>query len=82
MKAYPSASLKIGGYTDNQGDPAANLALSKARAASVVSELVALGVAPGRLMAEGYGQANPIADNATEQGRAQNRRIALQVTQK
>jgi outer membrane protein OmpA-like peptidoglycan-associated protein len=82
LKAYPSATLKIGGYTDDQGDAAANQALSTARATVVKNELVGLGIAPDRLVAEGYGAANPVADNATEQGRAQNRRIALQVTRK
>jgi len=82
LKAYPSVSVKIGGYTDNQGDPASNQQLSRDRAASVVSELIVLGVAPERLEAEGYGEQHPVADNSTEAGRAQNRRIALRVTKK
>jgi outer membrane protein OmpA-like peptidoglycan-associated protein len=82
LKAYPAVNVKIGGYTDNTGDPAANLKLSQDRAASVVTELIALGVAPDRLSAEGYGQAHPIADNATGSGRGKNRRIALRVTEK
>ena len=56
--------------------------LSQDRAASVRNELVGLGLAPGRVAAEGYGQQHPVADNSTEAGRAQNRRIALQVTQR
>ena len=80
LKAYPSASVKIGGYTDNTGDPAANLELSRARATSVVNELVAQGVPAERLSAEGYGETNPVASNDTDAGRAQNRRIALRVT--
>ena len=82
MKAYPSVQVKIGGYTDNTGSPEANMKLSQDRAASVRDELVQLGVAPGRVAAEGYGQQHPVADNSTEAGRAQNRRIALQVTQR
>jgi outer membrane protein OmpA-like peptidoglycan-associated protein len=80
LKAYPAVGVKIGGYTDNTGDPAHNLELSRARAASVRDELVALGVAAGRLEAEGYGQQHPVAPNDSEAGRAQNRRIALRLT--
>ena len=82
MKAYPSVRAKIGGYTDNVGDPASNLKLSQDRAQAVVTELVALGVAPDRLTAEGFGEQHPVADNSTEDGRRQNRRIAMRVTEK
>jgi outer membrane protein OmpA-like peptidoglycan-associated protein len=82
LKAYPRTRAKIGGYTDNTGDPAQNRALSQARAESVVNALVGLGVAADRLEAEGYGDAHPAADNATEEGRARNWRIALRVTAK
>jgi OmpA-OmpF porin, OOP family len=64
------------------GDPAANLKLSQDRAANVMKEIVVLGVAPERLSAEGYGEQHPVADNTTETGRQQNRRIALRVTDK
>lgn len=80
LKAYPTATVKIGGYTDNTGDPTANVELSQARAASVVNELIALGVPAARLSSEGYGEAHPVASNDTETGRAQNRRIALRLT--
>ena len=80
LKAYPGVAVKIGGYTDSTGDPAANLGLSEARAISVMNELVGLGIAPERIEAEGYGDAHPVASNDTEAGRAQNRRIALRVT--
>jgi outer membrane protein OmpA-like peptidoglycan-associated protein len=80
LEAYPSVRIKIGGYTDNTGSPEANLKLSQDRAASVRNELVRLGVAANRLEAEGYGQEHPVASNATEEGRAQNRRIAMRVT--
>lgn len=82
LKAYPNAHVKIGGYTDNTGDAAANLALSEARAKNVMDALVAAGVDPSRLESKGYGDQYPVGDNATEDGRAQNRRIALLVTQK
>jgi OmpA-OmpF porin, OOP family len=82
LKAYPNVKVRIGGYTDNTGDPAANVALSEQRANSVMAQLVSLGVDPSRLSAKGYGQDNPIADNATEDGRQKNRRISLRVTEK
>lgn len=82
MKAYPKVALKIGGYTDNVGKPADNLALSQKRAANTMQELVKLGADAKRLEAEGYGDKFPVADNATEEGRAKNRRIDLRVTKK
>ena len=82
LMAYPNTQAKIGGYTDNTGDPASNLKLSQERAANVKSSLVNLGVDASRLEAEGYGEQHPVASNATETGRAQNRRIAMHVEQK
>jgi outer membrane protein OmpA-like peptidoglycan-associated protein len=82
LKAYPAAHLTIGGYTDNTGDAAQNLKLSQDRADNVTAELVKLGVASDRLLAKGYGEEHPVGDNATEAGRAQNRRISMLVTQK
>src|SRR5262249_32007068 len=70
----------VGGYTDNTGDPGANQKLSQDRATAVFTELVTLGVPAQRMSAEGYGQQYPVADNSTDSGRAQNRRIALRVT--
>ena len=82
LKAYPKTHLAIGGYTDNTGDAAQNLKLSQDRADNVTAELVKLGVAADRLVAKGYGEEHPVGDNATEAGRAQNRRISMLVTQK
>jgi OmpA-OmpF porin, OOP family len=82
LKAYPNAQIKIGGYTDNTGDPAANQALSENRAKNVMDAIAAGGIDPSRLQSNGYGDQYPVADNATPEGRAQNRRIALLVTQK
>jgi outer membrane protein OmpA-like peptidoglycan-associated protein len=82
LKAYPNVQIKIGGYTDNIGDYAANMQLSQQRADSVQQQLVGMGIAAERIQAEGYGPQHPIADNSTEAGRARNRRIALRVTQK
>ncbi|MFN0200026.1 MAG: sodium-translocating pyrophosphatase [Bacteroidia bacterium] len=82
MKAYPNVNIKLGGYTDNQGKPEANLKLSGERAKSVLAELQKLGVDAKRLASEGYGQEHNVAPNDTEEGRAKNRRISINVTQK
>jgi len=82
LKAFSNVQLKVGGYTDSTGDAAANLALSQARANALMNAVVALGVDAARLKAEGYGVMHPIADNATEQGREQNRRVSVRVTAK
>lgn len=82
-KAYPAAQFKIGGYTDNTGDAAKNVALSQKRADAVAAKLKELGMAAtGLESAKGYGQEWPIADNATAEGRAQNRRVAVNVKAK
>ena len=82
LKAYPKVGLKIGGYTDNTGNPDSNLQLSQKRAQSTMQELVKLGVDAKRLEAEGFGEKFPVADNSTEEGRQRNRRIDLRVTNK
>jgi outer membrane protein OmpA-like peptidoglycan-associated protein len=82
LKAYPQVKIRIGGYTDNTGDPAANLQLSQQRADSVMAQLTQLGVDPSRMSAKGYGQEAPVADNSTEEGRQKNRRISLRVIEK
>jgi OOP family OmpA-OmpF porin len=71
--------LEIAGYTDNTGDPAMNLALSQKRAESVREALIKYGAAPDMLVAKGYGEANPIANNDTAEGRLKNRRIEYHV---
>lgn len=73
----PDLKLRIEGYTDNVGQPAANQSLSEKRAQAVMSWLTMHGVAATRLAAKGLGAANPVADNATEDGRAKNRRVEL-----
>ena len=78
LKQEPSLRLEIQGHTDNVGGADANRTLSAARAAAVRQFLVAnFGVPADRLVANGFGDTNPVADNATEQGRAQNRRVEL-----
>ncbi|MGH7969701.1 MAG: OmpA family protein, partial [Limisphaerales bacterium] len=82
LNAYPNAHIKIGGYTDNTGDAAQNLQLSNDRANGVMTQLTNLGVSADRMEAQGYGDQYPVADNSTAEGRAKNRRIAMNVTQK
>jgi OOP family OmpA-OmpF porin len=82
LVAYPNVQLKVGGYTDNVGNAEQNLQLSRDRANAVVAELVSKGISPDRLTAEGYGEQYSEAGNSTEEGRAQNRRVAMRVTQK
>jgi OOP family OmpA-OmpF porin len=69
--------VEIGGHTDDAGDAADNLDLSQRRAEAVRAYLVAQGVPAERLVARGYGEGRPIADNATPEGRARNRRIEV-----
>jgi outer membrane protein OmpA-like peptidoglycan-associated protein len=69
--------LRVEGHTDNQGNAAANQALSEKRAQAVVVWLTAHGIAANRLTAKGFGQTKPIEDNGTEDGRAKNRRVEL-----
>ena len=82
LQAYPSAQVQLTGHTDNTGNPQSNQALSLARANTVKTMLVNDGVASNRISTQGLGQERPIASNDTEQGRAQNRRTELTVTQK
>jgi outer membrane protein OmpA-like peptidoglycan-associated protein len=79
LNAYPTASVTVEGFTDNVGEESSNLALSRARAESVAGALVADGVPAGRVRSEGFGSQKPIASNATEFGRSQNRRVMLDV---
>ena len=81
LKAYPNVKIAVEGYTDNTGDPDSNIALSQLRAESVKTRLVAQGISADRIATAGYGSANPVADNATPEGRAQNRRIELRIVQ-
>ena len=82
FRAYPQLRGTLSGYTDDQGDVGMNLRLSKARAEAVKTELVKRGITDSRLATQGMGEQDAIADNSTEAGRADNRRVALQITNK
>jgi outer membrane protein OmpA-like peptidoglycan-associated protein/tetratricopeptide (TPR) repeat protein len=75
----PTLRIQINGHTDNVGKPADNLALSNNRAKAVVTYLLSKKIPAARLTFKGFGATKPIADNATEAGKAQNRRTELQV---
>jgi len=77
MKANTGLQLSVEGNTDNVGTPQSNQALSLARAQGVVSAVAGAGVAASRMTAVGHGQDSPVADNSTDAGRAQNRRVDL-----
>ena len=77
LKAQPAWKMRIEGHTDSVGVKASNLTLSQKRAESVVAWLVKNGIAQTRLSAAGLGDTEPVADNGTEAGRAQNRRVEL-----
>jgi outer membrane protein OmpA-like peptidoglycan-associated protein len=74
---YPGKTVSIEGHTDDRGADDANQALSERRASSVRDALVALGADAGRFQVVGRGEASPLADNATTEGRASNRRVEV-----
>ena len=80
LLAYPDLKVQVEGYTDNIGSDEYNQNLSEKRADSVRDYLVSQNVPETNVTAEGYGKSNPIADNSTSSGRAQNRRVELVVS--
>jgi outer membrane protein OmpA-like peptidoglycan-associated protein len=78
-KSDPDSKITVAGYTDSQGGLSYNQDLSQRRAESVRAFLVSHGVAPDRITAQGFGPAQPIADNASPEGRADNRRVEIVV---
>ncbi len=82
MTAYPRVQVKLTGYTDNTGDSLQNRKLSMKRASTVRNILVASGIQELRIDFAGKGSSNPIASNATEEGKAKNRRIEVKVVKK
>jgi outer membrane protein OmpA-like peptidoglycan-associated protein len=77
---YPAIRFRVEGHTDNTGSEATNRALSLARANSVRDYLVEQGVETERISVVGLGPDQPVADNATSQGRARNRRVEIVLT--
>ncbi|HRI60779.1 MAG TPA: OmpA family protein, partial [Saprospiraceae bacterium] len=79
LNEYPAVKLRIGGYTDTDGNDKANLKLSDERAKTCLAWLTAKGIAADRLEAEGYGEQHPVAPNDTPENKAKNRRISFSV---
>ncbi|BBY41060.1 peptidoglycan-binding protein ArfA [Mycobacterium mantenii] len=79
LKACPNAHAAINGYADNIGNASLNVPLSEERAQTVAAFLQAHGVPADRLTTAGFGSANPVAPNGTDDGRAQNRRVEIVV---
>jgi len=77
LKDFPDVKIQVAGHTDNTGSATHNMKLSEARAKAVMDYLIAKGVNPSMLSAKGYGKNEPVADNKTAEGRAQNRRVGL-----
>ncbi len=80
LKKYPNAKVRVAGYTDSLGNAAYNMDLSERRAHSVAERLVQDGIPAANVSYIGFGAANPIATNKTAEGRYQNRRVELEVT--
>jgi OOP family OmpA-OmpF porin len=81
LRTNPNARTTVTGHTDSVGNADENRLLSEKRANGVVTELVHKGISKDRIAAEGSGQQYPVADNSTAEGRAQNRRVSVDVTQ-
>jgi outer membrane protein OmpA-like peptidoglycan-associated protein len=82
LRDHPNAKVRVEGHTDREGTGANNRALSQQRADAVKNYLVRKGVKTGQLTAAGMSELNPIADNGTAEGRADNRRVELIITQR
>lgn len=81
LNAYPDLKIALGGHTDSKGSDSYNQGLSERRAHAVRKYLEQKGIAASRMTSAGYGESQPIADNATDAGRALNRRTELTVTE-
>lgn len=83
LKEHPEITkLRIEGHASSDGDDAQNLRLSDNRSKAVMAYLVSQGVDQKRLVAEGFGEKRPIADNNTEEGREKNRRVEFNIAEK
>ena len=78
IKTVGGRRFQVAGHTDSKGKDDYNMKLSQERAEAVRNYLISKGIAAERLTAKGYGETKPVADNATEEGRTQNRRVELQ----
>ncbi|SFG23734.1 Outer membrane protein OmpA [Novosphingobium sp. CF614] len=80
MVQYPNSLIDVYGHTDSTGSETYNMDLSKRRADSVARYLISRGVSSSRIQTQGMGENYPVADNATPEGRALNRRVEIKIT--
>jgi len=80
VKKYPGAKIRLDGYTDSIGTEEYNMKLSERRATAVMDYLIKeAGVSSSKITAVGHGEADPVADNKTPEGRAKNRRVEISI---
>ncbi|MGB8856804.1 MAG: DUF937 domain-containing protein [Burkholderiales bacterium] len=82
LKAFPTVQIRLNGHADNSGDKAGNKVLSGNRAAVVKEALVKLGIAADRITTDSFGASQPVASNANEAGRQQNRRVEVAIVRR
>jgi outer membrane protein OmpA-like peptidoglycan-associated protein len=81
LRDYPDIQIRIEGHTDNVGNDATNLELSKQRADAVFEYIISKGIDARRLITEGFGETRPIDTNTTTTGKARNRRVEFHILQ-
>ena len=79
MTQYPDSLIDVYGHTDSTGSDAYNQTLSESRARTVADYLSMRGVSAARVRSQGFGETMPVADNATDAGRAKNRRVEIKI---
>lgn len=80
LKTNPDTNIEIQGHTDDKGSDTYNMSLSEKRAKAVSDHLISKAITSGRITTKGFGESVPKADNSTEEGRAQNRRVEFLIT--
>jgi outer membrane protein OmpA-like peptidoglycan-associated protein len=81
MKQNPKAVVEVAAHTDDKGSDQYNMKLSQGRAQYIVDYMISHEIQPGRLIAKGYGETQPVVANDTEENRLKNRRLELKVLQ-
>ena len=79
LKDYPNVEIEMSAHTDSKGSDAYNFTLSDNRAKSVRDYILSKGIAPGRIISQGYGETKPVATNDTDDGRQLNRRVEFTI---
>ncbi len=79
LRKTPDKTIEVSAHTDNEGTALGNMAVSQARAEVIRNYLLSQGIEAKQVKAKGYGSVRPLADNATDDGRKQNRRIEISV---